>query len=63
MKKKEYNAPMLEIMNCRVERGFAGSGNEGSDPVTTPFTDPEGNLDQFGTGGNLTDQSGSPMFS
>lgn len=34
MEKKEYKAPMLEIMNCRVERGFAGSGD-------TPQSDPQ----------------------
>ncbi len=25
--KKAYLAPMVEVMNARVEKGFAGSGN------------------------------------
>ena len=27
-KKKEYQTPMVELMEARVERGFAGSGTE-----------------------------------
>jgi len=27
--KKAYLAPMVEVMNARVEKGFAGSGNAG----------------------------------
>lgn len=28
MKKKTYQAPEVELMECKVEKGFAGSGNE-----------------------------------
>ena len=32
--KKAYLAPMVEVMNARVEKGFAGSGStpSGTDP-------------------------------
>lgn len=29
MQKKTYQAPVVELMECKVEKGFAGSGNEG----------------------------------
>lgn len=33
--KKAYLAPMVEVMNARVEKGFAGSGSpSGQDPFT-----------------------------
>lgn len=28
MKKKTYQAPVVELIECRVEKGFAGSGDE-----------------------------------
>ena len=45
--KKVYMAPMLEVMNARVEKGFAGSGEA---PLTQgePYVDGgnhQGNLD------------------
>ncbi len=30
--KKAYLAPMVEVMNARVEKGFAGSGNPSGNP-------------------------------
>lgn len=30
MKKKQYETPQVELMECRVERGFAGSGYGGN---------------------------------
>lgn len=36
MKKKEYMAPILELMECRVEKGFAGSF-ENNDPQMQQF--------------------------
>ena len=42
--KKVYMTPMLEVMNARVEKGFAGSGDamvnntETVDPTTNPGT-------------------------
>ena len=30
--KKVYMTPMLEVMNARVEKGFAGSGDHLVDP-------------------------------
>lgn len=37
MNKKNYLSPMVEIMNARVEKGFAGSGS-GSTTPTDPIT-------------------------
>jgi len=43
--KKAYMTPMVEVMNARVEKGFAGSGtgNDGTGRTTmimpTPLTD------------------------
>ena len=39
--KKAYLAPMVEVMNARVEKGFAGSGStpSGQDPF-----DPTGHI-------------------
>jgi len=34
-KKKEYQTPMVELMEARVERGFAGSGNTDPQPLGT----------------------------
>ena len=34
-KKKEYQTPMVELMEARVERGFAGSGNTEPQPPGT----------------------------
>lgn len=31
--KKVYMTPMLEVMNARVEKGFAGSGSDSSNPL------------------------------
>lgn len=36
MKKKEYMAPILELMECRVEKGFAGSFGGGDSNDNTP---------------------------
>lgn len=41
--KKAYMAPMVEVMNARVERGFQGSGegvitNTGLEPVNNQTT-------------------------
>lgn len=36
--KKAYLAPMVEVMNARVEKGFAGSGNVAPGPNVGPFT-------------------------
>lgn len=41
--KKAYMTPMVEVMNARVEKGFAGSGIDGTGRTTmimpTPLTD------------------------
>lgn len=44
--KKAYMTPMVEVMNARVEKGFAGSGNQQGDGtgrttmiMPTPLTD------------------------
>ena len=34
-KKKEYQTPMVELMEARVERGFAGSGSTAPQPLGT----------------------------
>lgn len=49
MKKKEYMAPILELMECRVEKGFAGSFGGGDNNDNTP--DPQ--MQQFTEGGQI----------
>jgi hypothetical protein len=34
--KKAYMTPMVEVMNARVEKGFAGSGSVTPTPGPTP---------------------------
>ena len=34
-KKKEYQSPMVELIEARVERGFAGSGSSDPQPLGT----------------------------
>jgi len=49
--KKVYMVPMLEVMNARVEKGFAGSGDalvsntETVDPTTNPSGNSHGGLE------------------
>jgi hypothetical protein len=42
--KKNYMTPMVEFMNARVEKGFAGSGDTITGTGTEPFTE-GGNTD------------------
>ena len=51
MNKKNYLSPMVEIMNARVEKGFAGSGS-GSTTPTDPIT---GSSDLEGVSPNTDD--------
>lgn len=37
-KKKDYQTPMVELMEARVERGFAGSGSTDPQPQGTNGT-------------------------
>lgn len=46
--KKEYQSPMVELMEARVERGFAGSGNTESQSMGT--NRPLEGLSQNGSG-------------
>lgn len=49
--KKAYLAPMVEVMNARVEKGFAGSGSAPINPndPTQPIT-PSGRHANFSMG-------------
>lgn len=38
--KKVYMTPMLEVMNARVEKGFAGSGESGDALIPLEPVDP-----------------------
>lgn len=46
--KKVYETPMVEVMNARIEKGFAGStpngGNMGPD-ADLDAVDPDNNID------------------
>ena len=45
--KKVYETPMVEVMNARIEKGFAGSsthGNMGSD-ADLNVDDPDNDID------------------
>ena len=43
--KREYSTPMVELLEARVEKGFAGSG---SDPQLENYTKSIGNMDPDG---------------
>lgn len=44
MKKKSYEAPVVEVMESRIEKGFAGSvSGENFEWDGQSFTDSEGN--------------------
>lgn len=47
MKKKEYMAPILELMECRVEKGFAGSFGGETGENNAP------QMQQFDDGGTI----------
>ena len=56
--KKTYNAPVVETLNCKVEKGFAGS-----DPQTpTSSIDPASN-DGTRMGGAMSNGDAGSMFS
>jgi hypothetical protein len=37
--KKEYDAPMVELIEARVEKGFQGSGSTAPEPQTAGSTE------------------------
>ena len=53
MNKKNYMSPMVEILNARVEKGFAGSGN------TDPHAPVPGGLEGVDPNGNDNNTDGS----
>ena len=44
IKKQEYSTPMVELMEARVEKGFAGSGT----PQLEDYTQSTGNMETGG---------------
>ena len=58
--KKVYNAPVVETLNCKVEKGFAGSNSQTSTSSIDPASNGGTNMGGAMGSGNANDGS---MFS